>query len=200
MKTFINGWRLLFTGKAGWDAIASEDRGVARTLLLHTVPFSLIPAVCWFYGVTSSGWEVADQTMRMTADSALPMVVMFFFACVAGIFFLGYMVHWMSTTYGDEAPISRGVTLISYTATPFFVAGVFGLFPILWLDIMVGVAVACYCIYLLYTGVGPVIRVTQERVFLYASALFAVALVSFVGLLTATVLAWDFVIAPEYTY
>ena len=43
-------------------------------------------------------------------------------------------------------------------------------------------------------------EVAPERSFLYASAVFAVALVSFVGLLTVTVLVWDFGPAPEYTY
>jgi len=43
-------------------------------------------------------------------------------------------------------------------------------------------------------------KVPPERGFLYASAVFAVALVSFVALLGATVVLWDFGPAPEYTY
>ena len=138
--------------------------------------------------------------MRLTAASALPMCVMFYFACVGGVLFLGFMVQWMSTTYGEKASLSQGVTLISYTATPFFLAGLLGLYPLLWLDIALGMAVACYCIYLLYAGVAPVMHVARDKGFLYASAVFAVALVSFVGLLTVTVLVWDFGPAPEYTY
>jgi len=111
-----------------------------------------------------------------------------------------YMVHWMATSYGYSALLAQGTTLISYTATPFFVAGVLGLYPLLWLDILLGLAVAMYCIYLLYTGVAPVMHVIRERGFLYASAVFAVALVAFVALLTTTVLLWDFAAAPEYTY
>ena len=43
-------------------------------------------------------------------------------------------------------------------------------------------------------------NIPPERGFLYASAVFAVALVSFVGLLGATVVLWDFGAMPEYTY
>ncbi len=200
MNSFLYGWRLLFTGQQGWQAIAAEPMSVPKVIFSHTVPFALIPAVCWYIGVTQLGWDVAGQSMRLTPESALPMCIMFFFACVFGVLFLGYMVHWMSSTYGDSAELAQGTTLISYTATPFFVAGVLGLYPLLWLDILLGMAVAMYCIYLLYTGVSPVMHVVRERGFLYASAVFAVALVSFVGLLTATVLLWDFVTAPEYTY
>jgi hypothetical protein len=71
---------------------------------------------------------------------------------------------------------------------------------VLWLDILAGSLVAIYCIYLLYMGTGPVMHVPAERSFLYASAVFAVALVAFVALLGATVVLWDFGPAPEYTY
>ncbi len=200
MMTFINGWRLLFTGKAGWNAVAADAPGLAKVLLLHTIPFSLIPCLCWYVGVTQFGWQVAGDPVRLTAESAAPLIAMFYLACVFGVLFLGFMVHWMSTTYGDEASLTDGVVLISYTATPFFVAGFIGLYPILWLDLVIGTGVAFYCIYLLYTGVTPLMKVAEERSFLYASAVFAVALVSFVGLLTATVLLWDFGATPEYTY
>ncbi len=200
MSVFFNAFRLLFQSRLAWQAIGANDAGLARVLLLHTVPFALIPAVCWYFGVTEFGWQVAGDPVRLTTDSALPMVILFYLACVFGILFLGFMVRWMSSTYGDQATLTQGVTLISYTATPFFVAGVLGIYPHIWIDIILGTAIACYCIYLLYTGVAPVMRVSSERGFLYASAVFAVALVSFVALLCATVLLWEFGPSPEYTY
>lgn len=200
MSALASGFQLVFTGKQGWDDIAERSDSVVRVLISHTIPLALIPAICWYFGVTEFGWQVAGDPVRLTTESALPMCILFFLACVFGVVYLGFMVHWMSGTYGDEATLAQGVTLISYTATPFFIAGVIGLYPILWLDLIIGTGVACYCIYLLYTGVSPVMKVISERGFLYASAVFAVALVSFVGLLTATVLLWEYGPAPEYTY
>ncbi len=200
MKTLINGIRLLFLGQRGWQQIADDAPSLMQVLLLHTAPLALIPAICWYFGVTQFGWQVAGDPVRLTTESALPMCVLFYFACVFGVAFLGFMVHWMSETYGDKSTIAQGVTLISYTATPFFVAGFIGIYPVLWIDIIIGLAVACYCIYLLYTGVSPIMKTISERAFLYASAVFAVALVSFVGLLVATVLLWEFGATPEYTY
>ncbi|MEQ9005533.1 MAG: Yip1 family protein, partial [Pseudomonadales bacterium] len=119
---------------------------------------------------------------------------------LGGVGFLGYMVRWMSAAYGSVSSLAQGVTLISYTASPFFLAGLLGLYPVLWLDILIGCLVACYCIYLLYRGTPAMMDVPPERGFLYASAVFAVALVSFVALLGATVVLWDFGPTPEYTY
>lgn len=200
MTAIIGAFRLVMFGRNGWLLLDDPSPSTLKVLFTHTIPFALIPAVCWYFGVTQFGWQVAGDPVRLTSESAAPMCALFFLACVGGVLFLGYMVHWMSATYGDKASLAQGVTLISYTATPFFVAGVLGLYPHLWIDILLGTGVACYCIYLLYTGVAPIMQVSEERGFLYASAVFAVALVSFVGLLSVTVLLWEFGPAPEYTY
>jgi hypothetical protein len=200
MNTVLNGFLVVFNPVRGWQRIVENRPGLMSQLLLHTIPFALIPAVCWYIGVTSQGWTIAGDPVKLTAASALPMCVLFYLAMVGGVLFLGYMVSWMAGSYETEGGLARGVTLISYTASPFFLAGFLGLYPILWLDIMVGTLVACYCIYLLFRGTGPVMEVPPERAFLYASAVFAVALVAFVALLGATVVLWDFGPAPEYTY
>lgn len=200
MRTLLNGFLVTFSPGRGWQSIRDDSPGLLAVYLLHTIPFALIPAVCWYVGVTGIGWEVAGEAMRLTPASALPMCALFFVAMLGGVGFLGFMVRWMAGSYGTDTDLSHGVALISYTASPFFLAGVFGLYPVLWFDILVGCAIACYCIYLLYRGTSVVMNVPPERGFLYASAVFAVALVSFVALLGATVVLWDFGPAPEYTY
>ena len=200
MKTLLNGFAVTFFPQRGWQRIREDAPGLVQVFLLHTVPFALIPAVCWYIGVTERGWSVAGELMRLTTASALPMSVLFYFAMLGAVAFLGFMVRWMAVSYGTVATLAQGVTLISYTASPFFLAGVLGLYPVLWIDIMVGCLVAIYCIYLLYQGTSVIMGVPPERGFLYASAVFAVALVSFVALLGATVVLWDLGPAPEYTY
>ncbi len=200
MKPFFYAMRLLLQPRTTWQAIANAEFSLAQVLCTQTLPMALVPSICWYYGVTDAGWQVAGETMKLTPNSAWPLCLMFFFAMVFGILFLGYMARWMSSEYGQTSSLNTSVQLISFTASPFFVAGVLGLAPLLWIDITLRVAVACYCIYLLYLGVSPVMRVAPERGFLYASAIFAVALVSFVGLLTVTALLWEFGPAPEYTY
>lgn len=200
MNSVLNGFLVVFNPRQGWERVASGKASLVQTLALHTIPFALIPAVCWYIGVTRQGWTIMGDPVKLTAESALPMCVLFYLAMVSGVIFLGYMVHWMSESYGTGGGVSKGIALISYTASPFFLAGFLGLYPVLWLDILVGTIVACYCIYLLFVGTGPVMEVPAERAFLYASAVFAVALVAFVALLGATVVLWDLGPAPEYTY
>ncbi|MEM1432743.1 MAG: Yip1 family protein [Pseudomonadota bacterium] len=197
---FATALKIAFTPQPGWQSAGSEPPSFGTVLLTQTIPMALLPTICWYIGTTQIGWQVGDQTMRLTAESGLALCALFFLAMIFGVMFLGFMVRWMSTAYGREGDFSTGFTLISYTATPFFLAGVLGLFPVLWLDILVGTAIACYCIYLLYIGVSPMMKVTPDRGFLYASAVFAVALVSFVALLGVTAILWEYGPAPEYRY
>ena len=220
MQALSHSLLLLFSPVKGWSEIARESGTVITTLITHTIPLALIPAVCWYIGVTLQGWQVAGETMRLTTTSAAPMCVLFYLAMVGAVVFLGIMVHWMSATYhaGEDNPesslstsatarvlvepvnLASAIRLTSYMATPFFLAGFLGLYPLLWLDLMIGTAIAAWCVYLLYVGIPIVLHVPPERGFLYASAVLAVALVAFVGLLTVTVLLWEFGPTPEYTY
>ena len=201
MKTLFNSIILTFNPKSGWSYIAQAPAGMLQTLVAHTIPLAFIPAVCWYAGVTEVGWAVMGDPVKLTPASALAMCVLFYVAMVTGVIFLGSMAGWMANTYNaGERAFDRGVTLVSNTATPFFLAGFLGVYPVLWLDIVIGTAVACYCIYLLFQGTGPIMQVPPERAFLYAAALFAVALVAFVALLGGTVILWDLGVSPEYRY
>ncbi|MFK8029088.1 MAG: Yip1 family protein [Gammaproteobacteria bacterium] len=200
MNTLVNSLAIVFSPKKGWSRIGENPGTLAGLIALHTIPLALIPAVCWYFGVSHFGWSVAGENVRLTAESALPVCVLFFLALIYAVLFLGYMVHWMAKSYKSDSTVTQGVALITYAGTPFFIAGVLGLMPILWLDIIVGIAVSCYCIYLLYLGTPHVMKVTSERGFLYSSAVFGIALVVFVGLLGATAILWSFGAAPEYVY
>ena len=182
-----------------WRQIAQEIQSLARPLV-HTLLFALIPAACWYYGVTQIGWQVGEQSQKLTPESAAFICLLFYLAMVAGVLFLGYMIHWMASTYGAESSWAKGVALVAYTATPFFVGGLLGLYPSLWLDLLIGLAILTYSVYLLYAGIPRVMKVSPERGFLFASAVIAVSLVALVALMGATVILWDFGVEPVYTY
>jgi hypothetical protein len=148
------------------------------------------------------GWQIGEEpNMRMTAESALRVCLLFYVAMVTGVLALGYLVHWMASTYAaTTSSFAKGVTIITFTATPFFLAGLLGLYPSLWLDIVIGTVVAGYCVYLLYLGVPIVMNIPPERGFLFASAVVGVALVGIVAAMTGTALLWDFGAEPVYHY
>jgi hypothetical protein len=127
-------------------------------------------------------------------------MVAFYIAILLGTTFLGFMVHWMSETYEAHiSTVSKGIAIAAYTCAPLFICGVIGVYPLLWLDLILGCAAAGYAVYLLYIGVPIVMEIPPERGFLFASAMVAVGLVMCAGLLGGTVILWEMGAMPVFT-
>src|SRR5690606_41271585 len=92
-----------------------------------------------------------------------------------------------------------GVVRSVYAGTPIFLAGALAVYPVWWLDILLATAACGYAIRLVYLGVPAMMKVPEERGFLYASAVFLVALVYMVVVLVATVILWEYVATPVFT-
>ena len=91
---------------------------------------------------------------------------LFYLAMIVGVFVLGYLIHWMASTYAAaKSSIARGVAIVTYTATPFFVAGLLGLHPRCGSTSPSAWSVACYCVYLLYLGVPIVMDIPPSAAF-----------------------------------
>mgnify|MGYP006358667157 CR=1 FL=1 len=73
----------------------------------------------------------------------------------------------------------------------------FFLFSVLWVNMLIGLPALAYSVYLLYTGVPVMMSVSQERGFLFASAVLAVGLVMLVAVLGSMVVLWSMGIGPE---
>ena len=106
----------------------------------------------------------------------------------------------MSRTYGASQPLGQCYALATYTATPLFLVGALHLQPILWLNLLVGLPVLGYTVFIFYTGVPAMMAIPPERGFLFSSAVMAFGLVALVALLAISVLLWSSGFAPSFTY
>jgi hypothetical protein len=183
-----------------WAKIAALPDKEIKKLLLYPILMALLPAIAFYLGTTITGWAVlGNDITRMTHDSAIPLSVLFYGAVMGAIIFIGWMIHWMSATYNASSFPIKGVVLMGYACTPIFLAGAFAVYPVWWLDILLATAACGYAIRLVYLGVPAMMKVPEERGFLYASAVFLVALVYMVVVLVATVILWEYVATPVFT-
>ena len=196
-----NVFGLLFHPKSQWQAIANRGHFSMFTAVLYTVVLAIIPAVAWYYGVTSIGWTVGEEgeRIRMTQDSASVIILLFYLTMVVVVCAIGYMIHWMSKTYGSDSNSAKGIAIAGFSATPLFIAGAIGFLPVFWVALVIGVAAVSYAVYLLYTGIPIVMHIPEERGFLFSSAVIAVCLVFLIAIMTASVILWEYGAAPSFT-
>lgn len=195
-----NALGLLIQPKSQWQAIAQKSSFALVSSVLYPMILAVIPAVAWLYGVTEIGWAVGDgDRIRMTWDSAMVIIILFYLAMVVAVCAIGFMIHWMSKTYGTDSSTAKGIAIAGFSATPLFIAGAIGFIPVFWVSLLIGVAAVSYAVYLLYLGIPIVMKIPEERGFLFSSAVIAICLVFLIIIMTGSVILWDMGAAPRFT-
>ncbi|MFO1352050.1 MAG: Yip1 family protein [Gammaproteobacteria bacterium] len=191
---------LLMDAKKEWQAIRSDDKTIAQTYLGYVMILGLIPPVAGFIGTTQLGWQIGwGDPVKLTPNSAAAIAILYYLAILVAVFVVGKAIHWMATTYGATPTLAQAIKLAAFTATPLLLIGVMQAYPVLWVNFLVGLVALAYTVYLLYTGVPIMMNVSQERGFLFSSAVVTFGLVAFVAMLAITVMLWGLGIAPEFT-
>jgi len=191
---------LLIHPRQTWKDIGALSDERLKRYLPYAIVLAVFPAVAWYFGTTRVGWALSGEnpTIRITRESALSLAGAFYVTMVIAVAVIGYFIHWMAHTYGAKSDPIKGIVIASFTATPIFVAGIAGVYPVLWFDILLGTAAVGYAVYLLYLGIPIVMNIPPERGFLFASAVVAVALVIAIAVMGGTVIFWEFIAAPVF--
>lgn len=192
---------LLVRPSAQWRAVADLPESSFRTLMLYPCFFALLPAIAWFYGTSQVGWSVGENgdTIKLTAQSARQISVLFYLTMLGSVGVIGYFVHWMADTYGGDSSFTKGIVIAGLTSTPLFIAGLVGFYPLLWIDLLIGVAAVSWSVYLLYLGIPIIMKIPEERGFLFSSAVVGVAMVILICMMVGSVILWDYGAAPAFT-
>jgi hypothetical protein len=184
-----------------WEKIREQQKNGDKTSVGHVFILALIPAISGYIGTTQVGWRIGvGDPIRITGDSALAIAVIYYLALLVGVFSIGWVIHLLGKAYEVVKPIPLCIALAAYTATPLFLIGIMQIYPVLWLNMLLGLPALAYTVYLLYSGLPIMMEIPTERGFLYSSAVLAVGLVALVSMLAMTALLWGMGLQPVFTY
>ncbi len=190
---------LFINPKKEWQAIHDSECSVTRCYISYVLILAAIPPVAGYFGTTMFGWQLgARDAVKLAHESALIIAVAYYLVMLVGVFTMGVMIQWMGRTYGAEQPLARTVSLAAYTATPLFLVGIFELVPVIWINFLVGLPALGYTVVLLYTGLPIMMGISEEKGFLFSSAVLAVGLVALVCMMVATAILWGYGFAPQF--
>lgn len=190
---------LFVSPREEWQRIREENCTIGKCYCSYLLILAAIPPVSGYFGTTLFGWQIGGrEAIKLSPDSALMIALSYYFVMLIGVLSVGFMIHWMGKTYGTVQSLSRCFSLAAYVATPMFLVGIFEILPILWLNFVLGLPALAYTVYLLYTGVPVMMEISEERGFLFSSAVLAVGLVTLVSVLAATAILWGSGFAPQF--
>ena len=104
----------------------------------------------------------------------------------------------MGQTYDANTGFPESVALAAFVAVPILLVGVFEIYPILWLNLVIGLVALAYSVKLLYIGLPIMMKVSKDQGFLYSSAILGFGMVALVGMLVVTALLWEQGLAPQF--
>jgi hypothetical protein len=184
-----------------WEKIREQYQSGSGNPVGHVLILALIPAISGYIGTTQVGWRIGvGEPIRITGDSAMSIAIIYYIALLVGIFSVGWVIHLLGKAYEVEKPLPLCIALAAYTATPLFLIGLMQVYPVLWLNMLMGLPALAYTVYLLYSGLPIMMEIPTERGFLYSSAVLAVGLVALVAMLAMTALLWGMGLQPVFTY
>jgi hypothetical protein len=191
-------WGLYAHPRDEWQTIEKRHESLMYSLV-HILVVALIPAICGYYAAAHIGWTIgAGDAIRLTQESAMIMSVAMYFALIAGVFALAYLIHWMAKTFDSTPNFTQSLELAAYTATPLLMVGITALLPVLWFVALAGIVAMSYSVYLLYSGVPIMMNIEEEKGFIYSSSVVTCGLVLLVGIMATTAVLWGLGFGPEF--
>ena len=191
-------WGLYAHPKDEWQTIEKRHESLSYSLM-HILTISLIPAICGYYAAAHIGWTIGvGDPIKISISSARIMAVSMYFALVAGVFALAYLIQWMAKTFDSKPSFVQALELAAYTSTPLLMVGVTALFPVLWFVALAGIGAIAYSVYLLYSGIPIMMNIPEEKGFIYSSSIVTAGLVLLVAMMAFTVIVWSMGFGPEY--
>jgi hypothetical protein len=184
-----------------WEQIREQYESGSGSPIGHILILALIPAISGYIGTTQIGWRIGvGEPIRITGDSAMSIAIIYYIALLVGIFSIGWVIHLLGKAYEVNKPLPLCIALAAYTATPLFLIGLMQVYPVLWLNMLIGLPALAYTVYLPYSGLPIMMQIPAERGFLYSSAVLAVGLVALVAMRAMTALLWGMGLQPVFTY
>jgi hypothetical protein len=151
-------------------------------------------ACCWRLfrlwlplSVMDFGYSVLGVKIGGTIGWGLRHAISQSITMIGSVYVAAFVIDMLAETFGTKKDFNRAFSLVAYSFTPMFIAGVFYILPsISWLASLAGL----YGLYLLYIGLQPMMKAPDEKQTSYFVVSLIVMTVAFVvvGLIVTALL------------
>lgn len=163
-------------------------------IIFHVALLSMIPTVCIYIASTYIGWDFGVKDVFLVShDKALQIAIATFVTLNIGVYGLGYGICWLAETFNVKPSIVHCMELAAFTSLPLFAAGLSALYPVLYIDVTIGMLAVAASVYLLYLGVPIFMHIPEDEGFIYSTWVVTIGLVMLVTMIGAGVFLMNFI-------
>ena len=176
-------------------SLEAADRTPAKPLdiVIHTALLSLIPTICGYIAIVYLGWDLgAGAPFTIAEYKALYIAIAAFVGLNIGVYAMGFGICWLATTFDVKPNPIHCIELALFTSVPLFLTGFAALYPVLYINILIGMAAVAASVYLLYLGVPIFMHIPKEEGFVYSTWVVSLGLIMIIVFLGLSVFIFSF--------
>ena len=155
-----------------WDVIAEEPAEEARLFARYVAPMAAISPICGVIGPLVFAYDIAQVRLRDDLFGMMLKSVVAFGATLIVVWLLAWVIAALARPFGGVGDRAQAVKLAAYSGTAFWISGLFHLYPGGSLTLPAGALAGVYSLYALYLGLGPLMRVDDDRKITCFAAIF----------------------------
>lgn len=175
---------ILTTPRSEWPRIEAETTTVRSIVRDWLVWLAAIPAIATFIGFTLIGFGAMGVTVRIPILAGLAQAIVGLVMTIVMTWVIAKVADALAPRFGGRADFLAAFKLMAYGMTASMVAGIFYIIPSLSVLALLG---SLYTVWLVRLGVPVMLKVPEERAWLFTAVLAAcgVAAGLLVGAITA---------------
>ena len=174
---------ILLQPSATWDVIDTEPATIAGLYRGYVIPLAAIPAVCTAVGMLAFGiGGIFGVTFRPSPVWLIAQAIVSYVLGLAMVYVMALIIEGLAPSFGGTKDRIRAFKVAAYALTASWVAGVFGLIPMLGIVALLG---GLYTLYLMYLGLPKLMKAPQDKAMPYFALVLVVAIV--VGIVISSI-------------
>jgi hypothetical protein len=177
--------KLLLTPKQEWAVINGETYTVTQVYTQYVMILAAIPAVCSFIGWSIVGYTGFGTPYRIPMGPGVASMVLNYILGLGAVYVIALVIDSLAPNFGGEKNFMQALKVAAFFPTASWVSGIFSIIPALTILAIVG---GLYSLYLLYTGLEPLMKVPEDKSIAYTVVVVIVAIVLMVVISTLAAL------------
>jgi hypothetical protein len=165
---------IILTPKNEWEIIALEKNTTSSVFKRYLLPLSLISVIACYIGYGIVGSDQGMFGPVATAELGYRNAAFNFINLIISPFITAFIISLLATSFNAERNFAKAFKLIVYSYTPMLVAGILYILPSLSpLVLLAGI----YGLYVQYTGLKPMTRITGDKTSVYFAVIIVTTIV-----------------------
>jgi len=153
--------KILIEPKKEWPVVEQENTSVVQLITNYLLILALIPAVASFIGYGLIGVDIPFFGHVGSISWGIRQAIIQFVVTIGGALLSAFIIDALAPNFGATKNFNKALQLVVYSYTPSMVAGIFFIYPSL---AIIATLAGIYGLYLLYLGIGPMMKTPQEKI------------------------------------